>query len=388
MSERPSTYPVIIVGGGPVGLFLAACLHNLDIACIVLEKRPKPRPGSRSLGIHPVSLELFQQLGIAENLVHNGVTISIGHAFTNTGKIGSLSFEHCPRPFNFVLSLPQVQTERLLEEHVENAAGTEFVREADVTAIDWESDGVTISFDHKGTLQKLRGRYLVGCDGKNSTVRQKAGISFRGESYPDTYIMGDFADNTDLGTDAAIYLCKEGLIESFPLPEGKRRWVVKTDSYHSSVSTGKIKKRIFGRIKHRIGDNEPVMLSSFGVQRYVADPMVMERVILAGDAAHIVSPIGGQGMNLGWLGAWDLAHTLGRALNEDGNNAELFGRFEERRKKTVRNAIRRAELNMRLGRKGSYPWVRNQIVSLMLNTPLSRLMARLFTMRGIERWGI
>jgi 2-polyprenyl-6-methoxyphenol hydroxylase-like FAD-dependent oxidoreductase len=127
------------------------------------------------------------------------------------------------------------------------------------------------------------------------------------------------------------------------------------------------------------------MLSSFGVQKYIAHSMTKDHVILAGDAAHIINPIGGQGMNLGWLGAWDLSKTLLKIFNGK-NKSSAFSAFESRRKKAAQNAIKRAEINMRLGRRSKHPDLRNVLVRIMLTKPFSHLMARIFTMRGIERW--
>src|SRR5699024_7215367 len=128
------------------------------------------------------------------------------------------------------------------------------------------------------------------------------------------------------------------------------------------------------------------MVSSFGVQKCIARPMVRRRIVLAGDAAHIVSPIGGQGMNLGWLGASDLAQCLKQIFNQRAAPQKVLHSFEQRRKKAAANATRRSELNMRLGRRTTFPTLRNGLVSLMLTSPVSTLMAQLFAMRGIGRW--
>lgn len=386
MNSSSETYQVVIVGGGPVGLFLGICLEKAGISTVILEKRTRPRSGSRSLGIHPVSLELFQQLGFAEKLTQTGIKIYNGHAFANTKKLGTLSFEDCPEPFNYILALPQYKTETLLESILSDMNPHTLVRGAEVNGISENKKHVEIKYQSDEKIQSITCSYLIGCDGKNSFVRNQAGISFQGSTYPDTYIMGDFTDNTDFGSDAAIFLCDDGLIESFPLLDNRRRWVVKTKEYFSSVDRNDIEDRIKARIDHDLGKTENVMLSSFGVQKLIARPMVNHRIILAGDAAHIVSPIGGQGMNLGWLGAWDLAQSLNKILKKKQNAQVILNQFEERRQKAARNAIRRGEMNMRLGRQSKFPAFRNSIVWLMINSPLSQLMAKLFTMRGIERW--
>ena len=386
MVHESEKYQVVIVGGGPVGLFLAICLQKMGISTLILEKREKPRSGSRSLGIHPVSLELFEKIRIADIFTEEGIKISEGHAFANTKKLGTLSFDQCPQPFNFILALPQSRTERLLEEQLNTLDSSILQRGAKVQQINQSKQFVKISYHHNGQPQSVKTSYLIGCDGKHSLVRQQADMAFEGAQYPDTYIMGDFTDNTDFGSDAAIFLCDDGLIESFPLLDNQRRWVVKTDNYLESPTRDDVEQRVHDRTGHQLMATENTMLSSFGVQKFVAHPMVQNRIIVAGDAAHIISPIGGQGMNLGWLDAWDLAQSLQTLFTSNQNTEHILQQFEKRRQKAARNAIRRAELNMRLGRKANFPAIRNGIVSLMLNTPLSNLMANIFTMRGIERW--
>lgn len=386
MSRVSESYQVVIAGGGPVGLFLAICLEKVGISTLILEKRTHIRSGSRSLGIHPVSLELFEQQGIANRFVNTGIKISKGHAFANDQKLGTISFEDCPRPFNYILALPQDKTEALLEEAAIDLNQDILVRDAEVTEVNQTSENVEVRFCINGEPHRIKTSFLVGCDGKDSFIRQQANISFEGDNYPDTYIMGDFSDNTSFGTDAAIFLCDGGVIESFPLLSHKRRWVIKTDEYISDVQRSDIEKRLASRIGHDLGQTEHFMLSSFGVQKFIAQPMFKNRIIMAGDAAHVVSPIGGQGMNLGWLGASDLAHSLDEIFNRDKSSNEALGAFEQRRTKAAGNAIFRAEINMRLGRKVHFPIIRNSAVYVMLHTPLSKLMARIYTMRGVEQW--
>lgn len=389
--SAPYNHEIIIAGGGPVGLFLACCLCYYDIPCIVLEKHEERISHSRSLGIHPVSLELFEKIGLAKAFVREGIKIRKGHAFSDTRKIGTISFDACPPPYNFILSLPQYKTEELLEEYLLDIDPDILRRGVEVTGFNESHDHISVTFKENHQKVTITGIYLVGCDGKDSFVRRRAGIGFEGSTYPDTYIMGDFGDNTNFESDAAIFLSSDGLVESFPLSGGMRRWVIKTEEYISEPVRRDIELAVAQRVGHDLGEVDNSMLSSFGVQKLIASTLHKNRVLLAGDAAHIVSPIGGQGMNLGWLDAWDLCQTIRQISKKDENEDEVQSRFEAysyRRLRAAGKAIRRAELNMRLGRKPRLAALRNALVWIMINTPLSRLMARLFTMRKLNSWWI
>ncbi len=225
--------------------------------------------------------------------------------------------------------------------------------------------------------------HLVGCDGKNSLVRQQASIHYSGKRYSDTYIMGDFEDNTDFNNDAAVYLLPEGLIECFPLPNGMRRWVVKTDEYIGDPKSEELADLVKDRIDHDLTGINNHMISSFGVQHFIAETYVKDGVILAGDAAHVVSPIGGQGMNLGWIDAWEISEALSRK-----NSAVHLKNYSDTQRKITRKVAKRAELNMFLGRKTRFPIFRDLLVRTLLNKPFQNYLAQLFTMRGLERWWI
>ncbi|MDX1617871.1 MAG: FAD-dependent monooxygenase [Balneolaceae bacterium] len=387
MLDGGVAYPVLIAGGGPVGLYLATVLRQKGVDCLVIEKRTEQITHSRSLGIHPVSLELMEEIHLADKFLELGIQIREGMAMGNGRKLGTLSFNSCPGPYRFVLAMPQYKTEELLERHLTETAPGCLVRGAELVGVEERPEKVTVTVREGENSHTIDCDFLVGCDGKQSKVRQAAGFSFKGGSYPDTYLMGDYSDNTDFGSKAVIFLAMEGLIESFPLPENRRRWVVKTSRYLEKPTRMHLENRVAERIGHELGQQENHMLSSFGVQRFLAKPMAKGRIFLAGDAAHVVSPIGGQGMNLGWLGARELAGHLHRAIAFP-DEADPPKSYHIRRTRAARQAIRRAEFNMKLGRKSKWPFLRNMLVKLMLNTPLERLMAQLFTMRGLNRWPI
>lgn len=379
---------ILIVGGGPVGLYLAGRLIQNGISCKVLEKRTEIDQHSKSLGIHPVSLELFEKAGIVEFFLEQGLKIKKGIAFWNSEKIGEISFEKCPPPFTYILALPQWKTESILEAWVHKLDENVLIRGAKVQEITQTRDSVEVSFDQDGSQKSLTSRFLIGCDGKNSTVRRSLNIKFIGQAYPDCYIMGDFEDNTDFDSDAAVYLHKDGLIESFPLPNNQRRWVVKTDEYIDDPVPAQLVLLIKQRIQQSLDGIENFMISSFGVQQYSAATYHQENILLAGDAAHVVSPIGGQGMNLGWLDAEDAVSAVVGSLKNLSKKNQFFQEYSNQRKKIAKQVSKRAEMNMHLGRKETSNLFYKSILNVALNTELKRLFAKIFTMRGLGNWWV
>jgi 2-polyprenyl-6-methoxyphenol hydroxylase-like FAD-dependent oxidoreductase len=383
MSTQPMQADIVVAGGGPVGLYLAGLLGSLKYNVILLEKKTGIDLHSKSLGIHPVSLELFDEAGIAAHFLENGIQIQRGIACLDIKKIGEIDFSAGPRPFNFILAIPQYRTEQILEKWVKKSGNVQFIRGAELNEIHQSGSSVTLSYTHNNSKHTIRTKYLAGCDGKNSIVRQAAGIKFNGKNYPDTYIMGDFEDNTGFGSAAVVYLHRDGLIESFPLPDSNRRWVVKNEIYFERPTRELLEAYILDRLDHNLNRLKNSMISSFGVQHFLAEKFYSGRIALAGDSAHVVSPIGGQGMNLGWLTAQRLADAFKICLENPSEAGKALSMFNSTCRKTAKKVARRAELNMWLGRKRRIPYMRNLLVRLMVQTPLRKKMARTFMMRDL-----
>ena len=394
MTKANNDIPVVIVGGGPVGLFLAICLIKKGIECRVLEKREEPVPDSRSLGVHPVSLELFDELGITNPFLEAGLKIKKGLALTDDKKLGEISFENCPKPHNYILACPQFTTEKILRNELLKLNSNALITGANFEHFHEHNQSVDITYSTKQkTNQRLTSNYLVGCDGKNSRVRKLASIHYSGKRYSDTYIMGDFEDTTDFGSDAAVFLPKDGLIECFPLPNGMRRWVVKTDEYISNPDQELLSGLVKNRLNYDLFGLKSTMISSFGVQHFMAETYAKGKVMLAGDSAHVVSPVGGQGMNLGWMDCRVLSDAIAfiEKNNTDNNSAfseQVLAEYSEYQRYITKKVARRAEINMALGRKYKIPILRNLFVQGILRSPLKNKVAEIFTMRGLDNWWI
>lgn len=381
----------LVVGGGPVGLFLALSLLAEGISVRVVEREAMPRVGSRSIGVHPPSLELFEELGLVNRLIERGVCVRRGRAFGEHAQLGVVDFAACPAPHRYVLAVPQEETETVLRtalsERAPDALGV-----GEVTSVAADAGSVVVRLLRDGAERTLRALVVIGCDGKRSAIRASIGVPFDGAQYPGTYAMGDFPDETSLGDDAAIYLDRDGLVESFPLPHRVRRWVARVDGVAPSSSAlaeprvdglDALVERVSGRCGARLDSARATRPSVFRAERWIARKLASGRVALAGDAAHIVSPIGGQGMNLGWMGARMLAADLASSLHAGRSLEVVLARNGAERARLARAAARRAELNMWLGRPGWVPWARDLLLRGVLNGPLVGLFSRLFTMRGL-----
>jgi len=392
---------VLIVGAGAVGLALAARLLDAGLDVVLWERRPAPTGLSRAIGIHAPALDVLAEAGVAQQVVDEAVLVRRGIARSRDRVLGVVPFDGVSPRFPFVATLPQARTEEILHARVETLSPGSVRRGTTLLSLVEERDGVRVTgvVDEPGaagaagatstgtgtppSAVEETARFVVAADGSRSTVRDLLGITAPVRSYPDTYVMADLLDTTGAGPDAVIHLERDGVVESFPLPGGLRRWVVRTDARVVDPTP----EQLAAVVEHRTG--VPVdpstcsMISSFAVRRRLADRTVQGRTILLGDAAHEISPIGGQGMNLGWLDAGRLAQVLIPAARTGTDPTEALARFDAARRRRARWAARQAEANMALGRptSGTAASVRDVVLTGALRSPARGALASVYAMR-------
>ncbi|MDE2996277.1 MAG: NAD(P)/FAD-dependent oxidoreductase [Bacteroidota bacterium] len=366
---------VLIIGAGPVGLYLGCLLRQRGMDCTVLEKRTARSMHSRSIGIHPPALRQLEGIGLAKTLVDQGIPVREGHAFVGDDELGMLSFSSLPPPFPFVLVLPQHITEGVLEDVFESL-GDPVQRGVTVSGVESSENAIRVHCEGPTGQAMWEGNHVVACDGRRSAIRDLMGIGFSGASYDAHYVMGDFPDTTPFGSRAAIYLGQDGLVESFPLPGSVRRWVARV---RQPAEAEKAVPLLLDAVSRRTGfglnAKDCLMSSSFTAERYEAERFFQGGVALAGDAAHVISPIGGQGMNLGWMDADWLANWF-----ERGAPPPDLDRYDAERRRSFRRAARRSEMNMFMGGAGALLPLRTALARLMLSNSFQPHIARLFSM--------
>jgi 2-polyprenyl-6-methoxyphenol hydroxylase-like FAD-dependent oxidoreductase len=387
---------VLVVGAGPVGLALALDLQRRGRSVILLEARATRPLGSRAIGIHPPSLRYLQQLGVVEALLAQGTRVERGIARGAGGDLGHLDFGQLAPPYPFVLTVPQPVSEGVLRAALVGCAPDALHCGQGVVGVEQERASVAVvTADASGVRRTWRGGLLVACDGHRSDLRGLLGVGWRGGAYRDRFAMADLPDDDPrlAARDALVALSGAGVVEAFPLPGGLRRWVVRLpdgDALVEQLAPPALAAWVAAAAAERTGLRPGAELrgaaSTFGVERYLATEMAVGRVLLAGDAAHVVSPIGGQGMNLGWLDAAAYAAVIDRSLDRPGAELERgLARVAAQRRDRARLALLRAHRNTLLGRprSGLAARARDALLRGYLRPPWAHFARASFTMGGL-----
>ena len=314
---------VVIVGAGPTGLSLACQLARFGIDFQVIELNDGLTPYSKAIGVHARTLEIYEQMGLANDAVTEGTIARKGRLVVG-GKIrGELNLSTIGAgfsPYPFVLMLEQSKNERLLYDHLDSLQdrvhfGTR------LEGLEQNADGVTASARNAtGDAVKITSQYLVGCDGARSPVRHFLGLDFEGSTFERTFYVADAEVNWEFAHDALmICLTKETFVVFFPLKGVNRYRIV---GVFPESFRGEAEDVLYQQIEARIKDETQLPMditnvewfSTYKVHTRHTSSFAKGRCFLAGDSAHIHSPAGAQGMNTGIQDAYNLAWKLAYVL--------------------------------------------------------------------------
>lgn len=396
----PVDHDAIVVGAGPVGRFLAAELQRHGIETLLLEQRDdtaetRSRSGSapngRAIGLHPPALAALEACGATERILEEAARIERGAAYDRARRLATLDFSVLGARFPFAASIPQHTTERAI-----SASGPAPLRGARVTELAPEPGVVRVSVRTGERTHERTARAVVIATG---AAGRDLALPFTGLSlheYPDRYLMSDAPAALDPRADdrtAIITLDRRGVLESFPLAGGGRRLVARiterADGRPDRTAVDALRRAVAERagsdaLAAAIGPVSPFRIRRAIVHRMRLDPA--GRLFVIGDAAHEVSPIGGQGMNLGLLDAAGLAPLLAARLRRDDDLDVALRAWEHDRLASARTAARLGSLNTALGRARSRAAhaVLSAGIPAAMRTPLRRTLARAYTM-GFDR---
>jgi len=377
---------ILVVGAGPVGMLAALLSAQQGLSVLLLERSAVRQAQSRAIGITPPSLEIFRRVGLPEAFIERGVPVRISEIYGGRMRLGALDFTGLESDFRFVLSIPQHRTESLMEEAILAHPSIRFLRGHHVTDCSEEEGKIAVAGNlvESGRF-RFTGKYLLACDGGKSAIREALGIPFDGVPNQYSFLMGDFEDTTGWGKQARFFFSARGSVESFPLPDGKRRYVVRTPFFVKEYDDGYLRTELLERAGIDVGGVRRFWESGFNVHRFMARTFCKDRVFLCGDSAHLMSPVGGQNMNTGFADA-ELAVWLSKLLIEKRAPHRPVSRLYDRvRRRAVRAAFRRARWLTLAGAFGglTVSTLRNFAIFLFLQTPAHRFLVRSFSMQSI-----
>ncbi len=336
-ADLPASTDVLIVGAGPVGLTLAASLAAHGVQAVLVERQAEGANTSRACVVHSRTLEVLRELKVSGQLVDRGLIVPRFTIRDRDRVLMTIDFDDLPTEYPYTLMIPQDITERVLLERL-HALGGHVHRPRELAGLAQDPAGVTATMADGGTI---RARYAVGADGMHSTVREHAAIGFTGDTYAQSFVLADVHMDWHLPeSEVMLYYSPAGLVVVSALPGGRHRIVATVDDAPEHPGEGFVQALLDARGPERQPARlrDVVWSSRFRVHHRLADHYRAGRFFLAGDAAHVHSPAGGQGMNTGIQDAVALASRL-TAVLRDGAADAVLDEYEGQRRPVAAEVV-------------------------------------------------
>jgi 2-polyprenyl-6-methoxyphenol hydroxylase-like FAD-dependent oxidoreductase len=361
---------VLIVGAGPTGLTLGAVLTKRGVAATVVDALPAGGNTSRACAVASRTLEVLERIDVSQQLVAQGIRNPRFSMRDRDRVLIPIDFSSLPTSYPYTLTISQADTERVLLDRLTQLGG-EVVRPRTLTGLTQDDESVVATFDNG---DPITARYVVGADGMHSAVRAQAQIGFRGHEYPESFALADIRLRGNAPMDEIfLFYAPAGLTVVAPLPGGLHRIVAPVENAPAAPTVQFVQQlldaRGFG--PRQLVVDEVIWGSHFRIHHRVADSYRAGRLLLAGDAAHVHSPAGGQGMNTGIQDAVVLADALEQVLV--GGPDSLLDRYGADRRAVAMQVL---SLTGRLTRMATLPPVlrpaRNVAMQLSSRIPAVR----------------
>jgi 2-polyprenyl-6-methoxyphenol hydroxylase-like FAD-dependent oxidoreductase len=362
---------VLVVGAGPVGLAMAAELARYGVAVRIVEQAGQRTDKSKALVVWSRTLELLDRAGCADALIAAGMKVTGANIVAGAEQIAHLDFDHVASPHPYALMLPQSETERVLEEHL-NSLGVRVERNVKLLEHMPGADEVTAKLRlADGSEETLETAWLAACDGAHSTVRHQLGIGFEGKTLPSDWVLAD-VHLQGVPTPDEVYLewHEEGLIAIFPITRDRFRFIADVgagNAHRPDPTLDEMQAILDKRGLGRIRASNPIWLAAFHINERKVKDYRVGRVFLVGDAAHVHSPAGGQGMNTGIQDACNLAWKLAQVCHGVARPEPLLTSYSIERsavgEQVLKNAGRLTSVGIMRG--GIKQALRNHLASLL-----------------------
>lgn len=340
---------VLIVGAGPVGLFCANELTRHGLTCRIIDKKNSISDKSKALGIHIRTLDVLEDCGLIDEVLKQGQKV-IGAIFKSKGNtLINAHFNEIEADRNFLIDLPQNKTEDIFYQSLQNK-DIQVEWETELTHLTQSKNEITATIQKKNNkIELFNANWLIACDGAHSTVRHQVGAEFKGSSYQQAWWLADLLIDWQVPENKmALYISDKGPLACFPM--GNKRYRLVVTAPKDSKGDPSLED-IDNEFKKRSSDpatlTNPIWLTAFSIHHRQIQQYRYDRVFFAGDAAHIHSPMGGQGLNTGIQDVYNLAWKL--ALVEKGKaQPNLLNSYHEERFPVGQAVLKKTDVMTRM----------------------------------------
>jgi len=382
------TMEVLVAGAGPVGLAMAAELARYGVSVRIVEKAAQRTDKSKALVVWSRTLELMDRMGCTPTFLAAGRKATAANMFAGSKRLAHIEFGGVDTPYPFALMIPQSETEHLLEQHL-NGLGVQVERSVELLQFAGDASRVTSTLRHAdGSEETVESAWLIGCDGAHSTVRHGLGVGFEGDTMTSDWILADVhVEDMPAAADVNVFWHADGVLAVFPISETRFRVIADGGESKGSQpppdpTMEQVQQLLDDRGPGGVRATDPIWLAGFRINERKVKDYRVGRVFLVGDAAHIHSPAGGQGMNTGIQDACNLAWKLALVCHGTCAPEPLLGSYSIERSAVGEEVLKAAGrvTTIAIMRGEVKQTIRNHIAALVFGfKPVRDEMAEMMT---------
>jgi 2-polyprenyl-6-methoxyphenol hydroxylase-like FAD-dependent oxidoreductase len=371
---------VLVVGGGPVGLVAGAELARRGVRVRVIDKLAQPTDQSRAIAVHARSLDMLDRMGIVDQMLSTGIKATAMQLYAGHSKLFRVPLGGVDSAFPFTLTTAQTETERVLGEHLESL-GVQVDRGVELVALTQDADAVHLALrGPDGSTEQVSASWVIGADGGHSVVRKMVGTKLAGSFVGERFLLGDVDAEHSLDLDSMhTFFSPDGPVVVLPMAGGRMRFLAQVHPDPQAPGTplnlNPTQDELQAVIDRRIGSIRLVhshWLTSFEIHHARVPAYRWGRVFLAGDAAHIHSPAGGQGMNTGMQDAFNLAWKLAAVVDGQAGDS-LLDSYEAERLPVADQVIKFTNRLTKAGTLSGVPrQIRDRVIRMVSHVPAAR----------------